>query len=81
MKSIDCDLSEGDIIRSHRVGNPNRNVPSRGPRQVIVRVKDTTTKRRILKASKDLKDGDKYTNILINEDLTRTRNSLAYRAR
>ena len=39
------------------------------------------TKRRILKVSKNLKDGEDYKHVNINEDLTKTRNSIAYRAR
>lgn len=84
VKSIDGDYQESDIIRSHRVGNPNRkdkmNRPL-PPRQIIVRVRDPNTKKRILKSSKNLKDHDKYSNVLINEDLTKTRSLLAYKAR
>ena len=51
------------------------------PRQIIVRLRDSTTKRRILKASNDLKDREHFAYVNINEDLTKTRNTLAYRAR
>ena len=51
------------------------------PRQIIVRLRDSTTKRRIFKASNDLKDGEHFAYVNINEDLTKTRNTLAYRAR
>ena len=82
VKSVDKDLPEGDIIRSHRVGKLYK--PANGPpkpRQIIVRLRDSTTKRRILKASKGLKDGEHFAHVNINEDLTKTRNTLAYRAR
>jgi hypothetical protein len=35
---------------------------------------------RIIKASKVLKDGEHFAHVNINEDLTKTRNTLAYRA-
>lgn len=79
VKSIDPDLVDGDIIRSHRVGNPNRRSPH--PRQIIVRLRDTATKRRILKASKHLKHSENFARVNLNEDLTKRRNTLAYRAR
>ena len=47
---------------------------------MIGRLRNTATNRRILKASKGLKDGE-YPHVNINEDLTKTRNSIAYRAR
>ena len=85
IKSVDSEFAHGDIIRSHRVGKLNKKPPQNNstpqPRQIIVRVKDTVTKKRIIKASKNLKDGELYNNIMINEDLTKTRNTLAYRAR
>ena len=39
VKSIDKEYQDGDVIRSHRVGNPNRsdrNGRKLGPRQIIV---------------------------------------------
>ena len=84
VKSIDGEFQEGDILRSHRVGNPVR-VDKRGqklpPRQIIVRVKNPQVKHRILKCSKNLKESDDYTAVMINEDLTKRRNFLAYKAR
>jgi hypothetical protein len=61
VKSIDKDYQDGDVIRSHRVGNPNRsdrNGHKLGPRQIIVRVKDPLIKRRILKCTKLLKESE-----------------------
>lgn len=80
--SIDGDFTEDDIIRSHRVGNPNKKKSGPNvPRQIIVRLRDRDTKRRILKSSKGLKDSEQFSMVAINEDLTKTRNALAYRAR
>lgn len=84
IKSIDPDLNESDIIRSHRIGNPVR-VGEHGralpPRQIIVRLKDSNVKKRILKCRKNLKDKPEYRSVNINEDLTKIRNGIAYRAR
>ena len=84
VKSIDTEYQDVDIFRSHRVGNPMRNdrhgrpLP---PRKIIVRLKDPTVKKRILKSSKNLKESEDYSAVLINEDLTKNRNSIAYKAR
>jgi hypothetical protein len=79
VKSIDPNLNESDIIRSHRIGNPVR-VGEHGralpPRQIIVRLKDSNVKCR-----KNLKDKPEYHSVNINEDLTKIRNGIAYRAR
>ena len=84
VESIDDEYQAVDIIRSHRVGNPNR-IDKSGrklpPRQIIVRVKDPIVKRRILRCTKNLKESANYANVNINEDLTKRRNALAYMAR
>ena len=84
VEAIDPEYTAGDIIRSHRVGNPNR-TDKHGkklpPRQIIVRVKDPIVKRRILRCTKHLKNHTEYTRVNVNEDLTRKRNTLAYMAR
>ena len=83
VNSIDKDYQDGDVIRSHRVGNPNRsdrNGHKLGPRQIIVRVKDPIIKRRILKCTKLLKESE-YTHVRASEELTKRRNAIAYKAR
>ena len=83
VNSIDKDYQNGDVIRSHRVGNPNRsarNGHKLGPRQIIVRVKDPLIKRRILKCTKLLKESE-YTHVRVSEELTKRRNAIAYKAR
>lgn len=82
VQEIDSDWVDTDIIRSHRVGKPRTDRQGRKPfpRQIIVRLKDTAVKRRILKCSKTLKD-TQHSNVMINEDLTKRRNALAYKAR
>ena len=83
VKSIDKYYQNGDVIRSHRVSNPNRsdrNGDKLGPRQIIVRVKDPLIKRRILKCTKLLRESE-YTHVRVNEDLTKRRNAIAYKAR
>jgi hypothetical protein len=51
------------------------------PRQIIVRLLDKDIKRRILKSSKNLNNSEEFSNVTINEDLIKTRNTIAYRAR
>ena len=54
------------------------------PRQIIVRVKDPLTKKkkkRILTASRAQKEYPDTKNVLINEDLTKLRSTVAYKAR
>ena len=83
VKSIDKDYQDGDVIRSHHIGNPNRsdrNGHKLGPRQIIVRVKDPLIKRRILKCTKLLKESE-YTHVRVSEELTKRRNAIAYKAR
>lgn len=83
VNSIDKDYQDGDVIRSHRVCNPNtsdRNGHKLDPRQIIVRVKDPLIKRRILKCTKLLRESE-YTHVRVNEDLTKRRNAIAYKAR
>jgi hypothetical protein len=66
IKSIDPDLNESDIIRSHRIGNTVRVVEhgrALPPRQIIVRLKDSNVKKRILKCRKNLKDKPKYRSV------------------
>lgn len=78
LKSVDNELSPGDVIRAHRICRPykpkdageNRvNNVSKLPRQIIVKLQDH------LKAKRDLK----Y--IRINEDIQKERNAIAYKAR
>ena len=72
LRSIDPSLKDGDIIRSHRVSKTIRlPLGTIRPRQIIVRLRDPITKQLILKASKDLKDGELYSHVAINEDLTK----------
>ena len=72
MKSINTKYKNCDILRSHRVGNSvrkDRQGRPLPPRQIIVRLKDPTVKKRILKSSKDLKESKDYSDVLINVDL------------
>ncbi|CAG2199992.1 unnamed protein product [Mytilus edulis] len=90
IKSIDRELQPGDIIRSHRIGSApltinsseNENhVQSKTPRQIIVRLKDPQVKKRILRCKKLLKNRRDMKYVKLNEDLTKTRNNIAYKVR
>ncbi|CAC5376657.1 unnamed protein product [Mytilus coruscus] len=84
------ELQPGDIIRSHRIGpapltinsseNEN-NIHSTPPRQIIVRLKDPQVKKRILRCKKLLKNSRDMKYVKLNEDLTKTRNNIAYKIR
>ncbi|CAC5411167.1 unnamed protein product [Mytilus coruscus] len=90
IKSIDKALQPGDIIRLYRIGpapltinsreNEN-NVHSTPPRQIIVRLKDPQVKKRILRCKKLLKNRRDMKYVKLNEDLTKTRNNIAYKIR
>ena len=66
-------LLPDDIERAHRTGRPT---PGR-PRDILVKFTSHNDKSAVMKARKNLKS----TNIYINEDLTRTRQNVAYHAR
>lgn len=51
------------------------------PRQIMVRVTNPSVKLRILKCRKNLKNSSNYSNVYINEDLTRLRSKLFWHVR
>ncbi|CAC5379801.1 unnamed protein product [Mytilus coruscus] len=79
-----------DVVRSHRIGQPRtgsvnaigarNSVPPR-PRQVIVKLKDHFAKKRILKCKKAMRENRDLRYIRVNEDLTKIRNTIAFKAR
>lgn len=70
-------LQESDIAVSHRVGPKS---PTR-PRQIIAKITNYDLRHRLLKASKDLRKVTGMEKVAINQDLTKTRNKIAYEAR
>lgn len=70
-------LQQSDITVSHRVGPTSSNKP----RQIIARIKNYDLKHQLLKSSKDLRKISGMERVAVNQDLTKTRNKLAYDAR
>ena len=62
---------------SHKVGPTSSNKP----RQIIARIKNYDLKHQLLKFSKDLRKISGMERVAVNQDLTKTRNKLAYDAR
>ncbi|CAC5418692.1 unnamed protein product [Mytilus coruscus] len=90
LKSVDKSIDTNDVVRSHRIGQPRtgsvnangarNSVPPR-PRQVIVKLKDHFAKKRILKCKKAMRENRDLRYIRVNEDLTKIRNTIAFKAR
>lgn len=74
-KDGEANISLEGIDRSHRVG-PNNDGK---PRDIIVKFRSYPARSAFLKCKKKLRE--KKTNIYINEDLTKSRNNLAYECR
>lgn len=72
VKSIDKDFKPPEVLRAHRVGKKEN-------KQIIARVDSPSTKIRILRCRKYLKN-TKYKDVRINEDLTKTRDMIAFHA-
>ena len=70
-------LKQSDITVSHRVGPTSSNKP----RQIIARMKNYDLKHQLLKSSKNLRKISVMERVAVNQDLTKTRNKLAYDAR
>lgn len=70
-------LQQSDIAVSNRVGPKS---PTRS-RQIIARIINYDLRHRLLKASKDLRKVTGMEKVAINQDLTKTRNKIAYEAR
>ena len=70
-------LKQSDITVSHRVGPTSSNKP----RKIIARIKNYDLKHQLLKSSKDIRKISGMERVAVNQDLTKTRNKLAYDAR
>ncbi|CAC5408798.1 unnamed protein product [Mytilus coruscus] len=90
LKSVDKSIDTNNLVRSHRIGQPRtgsdnangarNSVPPR-PRQVIVKLKNHFAKKRILKCKKAMRENKDLRYIRVNEDLTKIRNTIAFKAR
>ena len=77
VKQIGVEIKVADIEVSHRTG---KSTPGR-PRQIIARIRNYDLKSKILKSAKNLRTTDGLKNISINQDLTKSRDELAFMAR
>ena len=77
VKQIGIEMKVADIEVSHRTGN---STPDR-PRQIIARIRNYELKFKILKSAKNLRTTDGLKNFSINQDLTKSRDELAFMAR
>ena len=83
---LDIGIGPRDIDRSHRVGPISSDTNSIGddaqprrPREIIVKLKGYQARLRLLQGRKTLRQNKE--NVYINEDLTKTRKSLAFECR
>ena len=77
VKQIRIEVRVADIDVSHRTG---KSTPDR-PRQIITRIRNYDLKSKFLKSAKNLRITDGLKNISINQDLTKSRDELAFMAR
>jgi hypothetical protein len=77
IKQIRVEMKVADIEVSHRTG---KSTPDR-PRQIVIRIRYYQLKSKILKSAKNLTTTDGLENISINQDLTKSRDELAFMAR
>ena len=74
-RKLDVPLADHDVVRSHRVGRKDDDRQT--PRDVIVRFTTHNAKVAIMRGARKLKG----TRVFINEDLTKTRSTIAWEAR
>ena len=80
-RSIDVELSLGDIDRSHRLGRPgNATGDTPRPRDIVVKFVSYRSRAKFYKA-RVLTKNRGYRGVFINEHLTRSRGKLLYLAR
>ncbi|CAC5368509.1 unnamed protein product [Mytilus coruscus] len=77
VKKIGVNIKADDISVSHRTGKYKENKP----RQIIARFPKHDLKVEILKSAKKLREIPGLQNICINQDLTKTRDEIAFQAR
>ncbi|KAK3102257.1 hypothetical protein FSP39_009962 [Pinctada imbricata] len=79
-KELDVPLSPNELAVSHRVGRPNASNNAK-PRAIIARITKHNLRHQLLKQSKNLPKIPERNGVYINQDLTKTRNKLAYEVR
>ena len=74
-RKLSIQISDSDVVRSHRVGKRAEDCST--PRDIIVRFTTHNTKSSVMRSARKLKG----THVFINEDLTKTRATIAWEAR
>ena len=74
-RKLSIQISDSDVVRSHRIGK--RAEDRSTPRDIIVRFTTHNTKSSVMRSARKLKG----THVFINEDLTKTRATIAWEAR
>ena len=74
-RKLSIQISDSDVVRSHRVGE--RAEDRSTPRDIIVRFTTHNTKSSVMRSARKLKG----THVFINENLTKTRATIAWEAR
>ena len=74
-RKLEVPVVDHDIVRSHRVGRKEDD--RRTPRDLIVRFTTHNTKVAVMRAARKLRGSSTF----INEDMTRTRSTIAWEAR
>ena len=75
--AIGSGISPPYIDRSHRIGNLHKDKS----KDLIVKFATYRARNRFIRGRHNLKDIDKYDNVYINEDLTKQRSELLFKAR
>ncbi|KAK3090014.1 hypothetical protein FSP39_008521 [Pinctada imbricata] len=79
-KELQVNVDPSDLVVSHRVGPPPRPKDTK-PRAIIARITNYTARHELLRQSKKLQKNPNRRGVYINQDLTKTRNKLAYHSR
>ena len=74
-RKLEVPVADHDVVRSHRVGRKEDD--PRTPRDLIVRFTTHNTKVAVMRAARQLRGSS----TLLNEDMTRTRSTIAWEAR
>lgn len=75
--AIKADITLSDIDRSHRVGKPGQS----NNRDLLIKFATYRARDKFIRARRNLKDHDRFGRIFINEDLTKRKSDLLYKAR
>ena len=76
-KAIKAEISPADIDRSYRVGKERKD----NTRDLLIKFTTYRARERFIRARSNLKGHEKFGDLFINENLTKRRSDLLYKAR